>query len=99
MPMPNDHDRPPRPAQATGRPATSAQLTSSLQRSSGSFELTLAPVLMALLGLWLDRTVGTVPVFTVCLAVLGMAGAAASLYYRYDRSMRRLHRAPGRVAR
>ena len=51
-------------------PAAKEQATRSLQRSSGSFELVLAPVITALLGLWLDRTIGTVPLFTVLLAVL-----------------------------
>jgi hypothetical protein len=90
MPQPYDHDHT-RPPDPTGdRSATGGGLTGSLHRSTGSFELALAPVLLALLGLWLDRTVGTVPVFTACCAVLGVAGSAVSVYYRYDRSMRRL---------
>ena len=32
------------------------ELTRSLHRSAGSFELVFAPVIMALVGLWLDRT-------------------------------------------
>jgi len=31
------------------------ELTRSLHRSAGSFELVFAPVIMALIGLWLDR--------------------------------------------
>lgn len=62
-------------------------LTDDMRRSSGSFELVLSPVLLALLGLALDRWVGTVPLFTVAFAVIGFAGAAVSLYFRYQFEM------------
>jgi MFS family permease len=46
------------------------ELTRSLHRSHGSYELALAPVLMALIGLWLDKTFDTLPIFTIVLAVV-----------------------------
>lgn len=66
------------------------QVTRSLHRSHGSFELALAPAIMALLGLWLDRTIGTVPLFTLVFAAAGIAGAFAKIYYRYRNSMAEL---------
>lgn len=66
------------------------ELTRSLHRSSGSFELVFAPVIMALVGLWLDRTVGTTPWFTVGLAVFGAVGAVVAQYYTYQREVTRL---------
>ena len=35
----------------------------AIWRSSGGFDLVLAPVLIALLGLWVDSAAGTRPVF------------------------------------
>lgn len=68
-------------------PDRRSELTRSLHRSSGSFELVLAPVLLALLGLWLDRTLGTSPVFTVGLAVFGAVGAAVAQYFAYQQRL------------
>lgn len=61
--------------------------TRSLNRAHGSFELVLAPVIMALFGVWLDRTIDTVPVFTLLFAVVGVAGAFAKVYYQYRYQM------------
>lgn len=66
------------------------EVTRSLHRSHGSFELALAPAILALLGLWLDRTIGTVPLFTLLFAVVGIAGAFAKIYYQYRASMAEL---------
>ena len=66
------------------------ELTRSLNRSAGSFELVFAPVLMALLGLWIDHTLGTLPMFTVGLAVFGALGAGVSMYYSYNRQIEQL---------
>ena len=63
------------------------ELTRSLHRSAGSFELVFAPVIMALIGLWLDRTLGTAPVFTVGLAVFGAVGAGLAMYFSYHRQL------------
>ena len=82
MPMPTDS--------AASTPSAGTEMTRSLHRSSGSFELAFAPVIMALLGLWLDRTVGTVPLFTVLFAVVGVLGTGIAIYYSYGHSMQRL---------
>jgi F0F1-type ATP synthase assembly protein I len=89
--MPTDAARPnERHAADPAGVDVATELTQSLRKSTGSFELALAPVLMALIGIWLDRTLGTMPIFTIGLAVVGIAGAAVSIYYSYDRQMRRL---------
>jgi F0F1-type ATP synthase assembly protein I len=67
--------------------SSAGEATRLLNRSHGSFELALAPALMAAFGFWLDRAIDTVPVFTLVLAVLGIAGAAAKLYYQYRYNM------------
>lgn len=58
-------------------------LTDAAKRSTGSFELVLGPVLMALLGLAVDGWLGTRPLFTLLFTVWGAIGAAVSIYYRY----------------
>jgi F0F1-type ATP synthase assembly protein I len=70
--------------------SASEEATRSLNRSHGSFELALAPVIMALLGLWLDRTIGTVPVFTLVFALVGVLGSSIKVYYGYKTSMAQL---------
>jgi len=66
---------------------THEDATRSLQRSHGSFELAFAPILLALGGLWLDRTIGTVPVFTIVFAFIGVAATSVKPYYSYRHSM------------
>ncbi len=56
-------------------------------QSHGSFELVLGPALLALLGLWIDRKLDLVPVFTLVLAAAGFVGASAKLYYGYRHAM------------
>ena len=73
--------------QSTEPRSNAREMTRSLHRSHGSFELALAPVILALLGLWLDRTIGTVPLFTLLFAAVGIAGAFAKVYYQYKASM------------
>ena len=63
------------------------ETTRQLNRSHGSFELALAPVILGLLGLWLDRTLGTVPLFLVLFTVCGFAGAGIKIYYTYRYQM------------
>lgn len=65
-------------------------LGSDMNRSTGGFELAFSGVVFALIGLWLDRWLGTVPLFTVGLAVLGFVGAVANVYYRYKREIERI---------
>jgi F0F1-type ATP synthase assembly protein I len=66
---------------------TTHETTRQLNRSHGSFELALAPVILGLLGLLLDRALGTVPVFLVLFTVLGFAGAGVKIYYTYRYEM------------
>jgi F0F1-type ATP synthase assembly protein I len=68
------------------------EATRSLNRSHGSFELALAPVILALLGLWLDRTIDTVPVFTLVFAAVGVLGSFTKVYFEYRNSMAELDR-------
>ena len=46
--------------------------------------MVLVPLLLGLFGAWLDRQFGTGWVFTAVLATLGVIGAFASAYYRYE---------------
>lgn len=52
-------------------------------QSHGSFELVLAPVILALAGLALDRWLGITPVLTIVFAVAGMLGSWAKQYFTY----------------
>lgn len=72
-------------------------LTQSVHRSSGSYELVVGAVLFAIIGLVADRAMGTTPWFTISLAVVGLAAASISIYYRYKVSMD--HEAAARTAR
>lgn len=64
-----------------------SDLTQSVHRSSGSFELVLGALLFGLIGLLVDRSAGTLPWFTVAFAIAGFTGACISIYYRYCTSM------------
>ena len=79
--MPADSHEPTEPR------SVAEEATRSLHRSHGSFELALAPVILALLGLWLDRTVGTVPLFTLVFALVGILGSFTKVYFEYRNSM------------
>lgn len=46
-------------------------------------EIAVTPILFAVLGLWLDRRVGTTPVFGVALAVFAMVGVFLRAWYHY----------------
>lgn len=70
-------------------PSQRGELTKGFRRSSGSFELVMSPLLLALIGYGLDRWFGTLPVLTVVFAVVGFAGAAVKLYYSYKYEMER----------
>jgi F0F1-type ATP synthase assembly protein I len=54
-----------------------------MHKSTGSYELVLSPLLLALIGYGLDRWLGTVPLLTVAFAVLGLVGACIKIYYGY----------------
>ncbi len=62
-------------------------LAETLNSSSGSFEVVLSAVLLGLLGWFIDRALGTTPVFVIILSLMGFAGGVISVVYRYRESM------------
>lgn len=62
-------------------------LHEAIWRSSGGFDLVLAPVIIALLGLWIDSAAGTRPVFMLAFLAFGTVGAVLKVYYDYQRGM------------
>jgi F0F1-type ATP synthase assembly protein I len=54
-----------------------------------AFEFAAVPVLFALLGLWLDDRLGTAPLWTVILVVLGLTGVCVRTYYSYKERVER----------
>jgi len=62
-------------------------LHDALWRSHGGFDLVMAPVIFALLGLWIDSAAGTRPLFTIGLLVFAAVGAALKVYYDWKRNM------------
>jgi F0F1-type ATP synthase assembly protein I len=64
-----------------------------MRRSSGSYELVLAGVAFAFLGLLIDGVVGTRPAFLLAFSLIGFLGAAARIYYGYRDQMRELESA------
>lgn len=71
------------------------ELNEGFQRSAGSYELVAGAAMFSVLGLWIDRTFGLVPLFTLLFAMVGFLGATVSLFYRYRARMAELER--GRV--
>ena len=69
-----------------------SDLTQSVHRSSGSFELVLGAVLFGLVGLVLDTALGIVPVFTIVFATGAFIGASVSIYFRYRHQMAELEK-------
>jgi F0F1-type ATP synthase assembly protein I len=67
-----------------------SDLTQSVHRSSGSFELVLGAVIFGLIGLLIDRALGITPVLTVVFTVGGLIGAVISVYTRYRNQMAEL---------
>ncbi|WP_334142350.1 AtpZ/AtpI family protein [Rhabdothermincola sp.] len=63
------------------------EVTQQMYKSSGGFELALSPVLFALVGLLIDRSLGITPILTVIFAVVGLAGVSVKLYYGYKIEM------------
>ncbi len=66
------------------------ELTQQMHRSTGSYELVLSPLVLALLGLLLDKWLGTLPLFTIVFAVVGLTGAVIKIYYGYRAEMEEL---------
>ena len=74
------------------------ELSRGFNSSSGSYELVVSPILLALLGRWLDGMAGSGPWFMVVGAVLGLAGATVKMYYTYQYKMAQ-HTAEARAVR
>jgi len=55
--------------------------------ASGGYELVIAPLLLGLLGFWLDGVIGIRPLLTIALAALGFAGVVIKLCYVYKNAM------------
>lgn len=53
-----------------------------------AFELVGAPLLMGLVGFFLDRWLGFTPVLTIVFALWGLIGGALRAYYAYAEKMR-----------
>jgi hypothetical protein len=51
--------------------------------------LVAVPVLLGLLGAWLDGFAGTRPILLLAFAAFGVAGSFASAYYRYEAKIAR----------
>lgn len=62
-------------------------LTQQLHRSTGSYELVLSPVILGVLGYFVDSWLGTTPVITVVAVLLGLVGAVIKIYYGYEAEM------------
>lgn len=63
-----------------------------------AFDLVATPAFFGGLGYLADRLVGTMPVFTIVLAVFGVVGTFVRAWYGYETEMRS-HEASGRWAR
>lgn len=70
------------------------ELSQQMHRTTGSYELVFSPLLLALIGYGLDRLFGTLPLFTIAFAVIGLVGACIKLYYGYTSEMKE-HEANG----
>ena len=68
-------------------PSSQRELHDALWRSSGGFDLVLAPVLLSLFGLWLDNRLGTTPIVMIALLLFGAIGATCKVYYDWKRGM------------
>jgi F0F1-type ATP synthase assembly protein I len=74
------------------------EITDQMNRSTGGYELVFSPLLLALIGFGLDKLFGTLPVFTISLAVLGLVGVVVKIYFQYRAEMEQ-HEATGPWAR
>ncbi len=63
------------------------QLIEDVKPSSGGIELAIISGVFCGLGLLLDNFLGTLPIFTVTLFLLGIVGASISMFYRYRHAM------------
>ena len=58
-----------------------------MRRSTGSYELVMSPLILALIGFMVDGWLGTRPILTIMAAVIGLAGAVVKIYYGYAHEM------------
>lgn len=62
-------------------------LREGMWRGHGGYEIALSPVILGGFGWLLDSVIGTVPIFLIVGAVLGLVGSVANQYYRYQAAM------------
>lgn len=72
---------------STERAPALPTVTQSLNQSHGSFELVVSPLVLGLLGWWIDGRAGTGPWLAIALATLGVVGAAIKVFYEYRERM------------
>jgi len=70
------------------------ELTQQMGRTTGGYELVFSPLLLALVGFGIDKLLGTLPLFTIVFAVLGLVGAVTKIVYTYNSEMEQ-HEASG----
>ena len=63
------------------------ELTQQMHKTTGSYELVLSPLILALVGFGLDHLVGTLPLFTIVFGVVGLIGACIKIYVGYAYEM------------
>jgi F0F1-type ATP synthase assembly protein I len=63
--------------------ADKREINEQLGSSHGSFELVVSPIVLGLLGRWIDGKVGSGPWVMIGLAVFGVVGAFTKLYLEY----------------
>jgi F0F1-type ATP synthase assembly protein I len=63
-----------------------------------AIEMVVTPLLFGLMGLGLDRWLGTSPLFLIVLGLFGVVGMGVKTYYGYVEAMKR-HEAEGPWAR
>lgn len=68
------------------------EFNESMNRSTGAYELVFSPLLMAFIGFGLDKLFGTLPILTITLAVLGLAGVVVKIVFQYRAEMEQIER-------
>lgn len=67
------------------------QMSTDVHQTHGSFELVLSPLLLGLLGWWLDaKVLHTTPLCTVIFSVGALIGVVVKIYYGYRATMAEL---------
>ena len=61
----------------------------AMWRGHGGWEIAFTPAILGFFGFALDQWIGTIPLFTIIGAVLGLFGSVTNQYYRYTASMER----------